>query len=222
MIDLPETLLLPVAEEKDGSVELLKATHPDGRTMPIAFTSLEALRNFALATGMASDGKELQHLEIPARSLLDQLIAADEPEICIDPMQENETILQYNRRGAVSRQVMEDGASMEVRKPETPLPDKYLEQLREVAVALPTVEAIWLMELEVRPAEADAEVTRRPLLVVRQSVGEDDDAFHEAFMELGDRWCETLPRGIGVDMLPHDAPPVKEHLEVSCLVYERK
>jgi hypothetical protein len=149
------------------------------------------------------------------------LEAGHEPQVCIDPMQECETTLSYNREGAVSRQYLPHGSLMEVRQPGFTLPPEYETELRRVAQSLPTVEAIWLMEMCVRPEKAEAEPEWRPLLVLRQSIPEGHPDFQDAFMEMGDRWCDSLPRGIAVDMLPDHARPVEGKLDNRFLLYRR-
>ena len=222
-IDLPEKLFVPLAElpAKNEPPSLLKATSPDGRSMAIAFTKLEYLEHFSKETGHTGKNGRLPHIVMPTSALLDELTEAGEPDICVNPLQEDEAILSYNRRGALSRQTLEHGEVMEVHEPPEALPADHLQKLVEVAEALPTVEQIWLMELQIKKHGSDKVEDARPLLVVKQRLAEGDDEFSEAFMELGDRWCELLPRGSAVDMLPHTAPPVAGQLADKYSVYKR-
>lgn len=220
--DLPSVLFVPALEPTPGAApEAIKATNPEGKTLPIAFTNVEGLHRFAAATRL--DPARLRLLEVKAEELLEQLVAAGEPEVCIDPMSERETLLSYNRAGAVRRAQLPHGAMLEVRPASFALPAEYLELLRDVASHLITVEAVWMMEMEIKKegvtSTDDKEI--RPLLVLRQNVPESDPAFHDAFMELGDRWCESLPRGVAVDMLPDFAQPLAGTLPDACLVYRR-
>lgn len=218
--DLPSVLFVPALKPAPGAApEAIKATNPEGKTLPIAFTSADELQRFAVVTRL--DLTRLRLLEVKAEELLEQLVAAGEPEVCIDPMTERETLLSYNRAGAVRRAQLPHGAMLEVRPASFALPAEYLDLLRTVASQLPTVEAVWLMELEIKKEGAAASDDKeiRPLLVLRQNVPESDPAFHDAFMELGDRWCESLPRGVAVDMLPDFAQPLAGALPDACQVY---
>jgi len=220
--EIPEKLFVPARVENgpDGGIEMVKASGPDGRVLPIAFTSLDYLKHFAGETGLDKAEPPVGHVEIATEELFSQLVSAGEPELCIDAMQECEQFLSYSRRGAVSRQTLDDGSSMEVREPSEPFEAEALAQLCQVAYFLPTIETIWLLELVVTDAKGN-ESPPRPLLVVKQNVEEESDAFHSAFMELGDQWCEQLQRGTAIDMLPHDAPPVKDQLKDTLVVYRR-
>ncbi|MCC6572266.1 MAG: hypothetical protein IT462_00625 [Planctomycetes bacterium] len=220
MTNLPEVLYVPALGDPEH-FEAVKATGPDGKSLPVAFTTAEYLDHFARATGM--DARGVRAVRLATGQLLDDLVASQEPEICIDPMQPSETLLSYNKTGAVRRAQLPHGSIIEVREPGAAMPGEYVKLLCEVAESLPTVEEVWLMEMRVKPERpaAGAEDEVRPLLVVRQSVPEEHEAFHDTFMEFGDRWCENLPRGIAVDMLPEFAQPVAGSLRESCRVYSR-
>ena len=222
-INLPDKVFVPVVRKKakEGEVlEAVKAVNPEGKNIPIAFTKADFLRHFAQVTGM-DKMEAMKCIEMPTSTLLDQLAAHHEPEVCIDPMQENETTLSYQKEGAVSRQYLPHGALMEVRPASFALPETYIDELRRVAEALPTVEAVWLMEMSIKNEGQEGEPETRPLLVLRQSIPEGHADFQEAFMEMGDRWCENLPRGIAIDMLPDHAQPVAGQLRQEFLVWSR-
>lgn len=224
VVNLPEKVFVPVVRKqgKQGDVvEAVKAVNPEGKQIPVAFTKPEYLRQFADATGM-SKMSEVKCMEMPTAALLDQLASHHEPEVCIDPMQESEATLSYKKEGAVSRQYLPHGALMDVKAPSFSLPENHLQDLRRVAEELPTIEALWLMEMAIRNEGQEGEPETRPLLVLKQSVPEGHELFQDAFMEMGDRWCETLPRGIAVDMLPDHALPVAGKLSDQFLVYQRK
>lgn len=220
MVDLPEILYVPALAD-GGNLEAVKATSPDGKSMPIAFTTVAFLEKFAGAMGL--DAGRMKAIKVGTGQLLDDLIASQEPELCVDPLQPTETRLSYNKSGAVRRAVLPHGSTMEVRPTPVPMPQEFLQLLREVAESLPVVEAVWLMEMAIKPEQQDGgpEAELRPLLVVRQTVPEEHEAFHDTFMEFGDRWCEKLPRGVAVDMLPDFAQPVAGSLVDACRVYSR-
>lgn len=222
-VNLPATLFAPAlkrAEDKDAPIQMMKATSPDGVSVPIAFTKLEYLQHFAEATGLSKMEPPVGHVEVASGVLLQQLAESGEPEIYIDPLQECETRLSYANNGVLSRQVAADDAVFEIHKPKVPLEPSHIELLRKVAASLPHVKRVWLMELSIRDKDDDNKIPiPRPLLVVEQDIGEDHEEYQDTWMELGDQWCENLPRGTAVDMLPHNAQPVAEHLVDECLVY---
>jgi hypothetical protein len=219
-LNLPQSVFVPVIRGKDGEPEAVKATNPEGKQVPIAFTTAEFLQAFAKATGL-DKAKGLECLSMDTAALLDQLAAHHEPELCVDAMQESETTLSYTKNGATSRQFLPHGTLMEVRPSSVALPERYLEDLKRVADSLPTVETIWFMEMALRKEGAEGEPEVRPLLVLRQSVPEGHEQFQDAFMEMGDQWCENLPRGMAIDMLPDHAQPVSGLLRNEFIVYKR-
>lgn len=219
-LNLPQSLFVPVIRAKDGGQEALKAVNPEGKQMPIAFTKVEYLQHFARVTGM-DKAPGLEYAIIGTAALLDELAAAHEPQLCVDPMQESEATLSYTKNGATSRQFLPHGTLMEVRPPSFTLPERYIEDLKRVAATLPTVEAVWFMEMALRKEGDTGDPELRPLLVLRQNVPEGHELFQDAFMEMGDQWCETLPRGMAVDMLPDHAQPVVGLLRDEYLVFKR-
>ncbi|MCC6465136.1 MAG: hypothetical protein IT463_07340 [Planctomycetes bacterium] len=224
-VDLPAKLFVPALSDHTqpgGGIQLVRATNPEGTNVPIAFTRMEYLQHFARATGMDKHNPPIGHVVLPTNELLEQLAVAGEPEVVIDPMQESEARLSYQANGVLARQQVDD-AVFEIAKPASNLADEHLEQLRKVAKSLPHVVRVWLMQITVveKDKEGAEAPAPRPLLVVEQDIGPDHDEYDESFMELGDQWCEGLPRGTAVDMLPHDAPPVKDNLLVECVVYTR-
>jgi hypothetical protein len=219
-LNLPRTLFVPVLRGKGGQPEAVKAVNPEGKQLPIAFTSAEFLKAFAGATGL-DKAPGLECLSVDTAELLDQLAAHHEPELCVDAMQPSETTLNYTKNGAVSRQYLPHGTLMDVRPAAFTLPEPHLEELRRVARSIPTVEAVWLMEMALRPEGKEGDPEVRPLLVMKQSVPEGHPDFQDAFMEMGDQWCENLPRGLAVDMLPDHAQPVLGLLRDELLVFRR-
>ena len=219
-LNLPESLFVPVVRTKGGEPEAVKAVNPEGKQMPIAFTKADYLRHFARATGLDKT-QGFECISIDTSELLDQLAANHEPQVCIDAMQESEATLIYTKNGATSRQFLPHGTLMEVRPPSFTLPERYIEALKRVAASLPTVEAVWFMEMALRKEGEQGDPELRPLLVLRQNVPEGHELFQDAFMEMGDQWCETLPRGMAVDMLPDHAQPVSGLLRDEFMVYKR-
>jgi hypothetical protein len=225
-VNLPEILFVPALRKADSDAsgfELLKAVSPEGVSVPIAFTKLEFLRHFAEATGLSGHQPPIGHVQIPAGTLLQQLAESGEPEVCIDPLQESEARLSYTNNGVLSQQIAEENAVFEIETPKVPLDEQHVERLRKVAASLPHVQRVWLMEMAIRDSADDNKLPiPRPLLVVEQDIDEKHDEFQDTWMELGDQWCEHLPRGTAVNMLPHNAPPVKDRLVDSCVVYSRE
>jgi len=219
-LNLPESLFVPMIRGDDGEPEAIKAVNPEGKQMPIAFTKAEFLQHFARVTGLDKT-KGLECVSVETADLLDQLAAHHEPQLCVDAMQETEATLSYTKNGATSRQFLPHGTLMEVRPASFTLPERYMEDLKRVADSLPTVVAVWLMEMALRKEGVEGEPELRPLLVLKQNVPEGHEQFQDAFMEMGDQWCETLPRGMAVDMLPDHAQPVAGLLRDEFLVYKR-
>ena len=222
-VNLPETLFAPALARAEGEVsnyQLMKATSPEGVSVPVVFTKLEYLQHFAEATGLSKHEPPVGHVQVPSGTLLQQLAESGEPEVYVDPLQECETKLSYNGNGVLSKQIAEENAVFEIHKPKVPLDEKFVELLRKVAASLPHIQRVWLMELTISDAEDENKIPiPRPLLVVEQDIDEKHDDYQDTWMELGDQWCEHLPRGTAVDMLPHDAPPVRDHLVDECIVY---
>lgn len=225
-VNLPEVLYAPALDKQgegdDTSYSLMKATSPEGVAVPIVFTKLEFLQHFAKQTGMDKHEPGVGHVQVPTGTFLQQLAESGEPEVYVDPMQENEVRLSYQNNGVLSRQVAEENAAFEIQKPKVPLEPEHIERLRKVAANLAHVERVWLMELKIIDTTNENKLSiPRPLLVVQQDIGEENEDYQDTWMELGDQWCEHLPRGTAVDMLPHNAPPVQDHLDDECLVYTR-
>ena len=225
-VNLPEVLFAPAMTEGEGesvTYNLLKATSPEGISTPIVFTKLEYLQYFAKETGLDQHKPAIGHIQIQAGALLQQLAETGEPEVFVDPMQESETKLSYQSNGVLTRQIADTDAVFEIQKPEEEFDSEMVDKLRNVAANLPHVIRVWMMELKITDSTDDDKTpVPRPLLVVEQDIDEEHDEYQDTWMELGDQWCEGLPRGTAVDMLPHNAPPVQNHLNDDCLVFERK
>lgn len=224
-VNLPETLYAPALDKEDSAnarYSLMKATSPEGVAVPIVFTRLEFLQHFAEQTGLDKHEPPVGHVQVPTGTFLQQLAESGEPEVYVDPMQESETRLSYQNNGVLSRQVAEENAVFEIQRPKVPMETEHVARLRKVAGGLPHIRRVWLMELKIIDKEDQDKLhIPRPLLVVEQDIGEEHPDYQDTWMELGDQWCEHLPRGTAVDMLPHDAPPVTGHLVDECVIYTR-
>ncbi|MHC4841172.1 MAG: hypothetical protein ACYTDT_09490 [Planctomycetota bacterium] len=221
-INLPETLFVPAFDKAEGStaISMVKATSPEGLSVPIAFTKLEYLQHFAKETGLDKHEPSVGHLQIASGQFLQQLAEEGEPEVVVDALQECETKLSYQNNGTVSQQIPEENAEYEVTAPKVPLDDEHIVRLQKVAESLPHVTNVWLLEISIKDKEDPDKIpVPRPLLVVEQDITEENEEFQDTWMELGDQWCEHLPRGTAVDMLPHNAPPVVDHLSDELKVY---
>lgn len=224
-IDLPEKLFVPAFKKpKEGDVySVVKATSPEGLSVPIAFTTLENLQFFAKETGLDKHEPAVGHVEIPAGEFLNQLAEEGEPEVIVDALQKSETKLSYDKNGTVSPQIPDENAEYEVNAPKVPLEQEHIERLKNVAKTLPHVLTIWLLEITISDKDdKDRIPVPRPLLVVEQDINDDNEEYQDTWMELGDQWCELLPRGTAVDMLPNHAPPVVDKLSKEVLVYTKE
>ncbi|MCK6439894.1 MAG: hypothetical protein L6Q71_06800 [Planctomycetes bacterium] len=225
-LNLPATLYVPARVRIDDpsgrDVEAIKAANPEGELVAIAFTNLDALEHFLTVLGLKDKDPSIIAMKVDASHLLEQLASAHEPKLHIDPLQDSESVLHYERQGVVSRHTSPTGAAVEVKPLGFLLPEPFLKTLGSVAESLSSVDVIWCLESTIKDAAtAEGEPSTRLLLAVKQSIGSDDPLFDAAFMELGDRWCELLPPGIAVDMLPHDAAPLEGKLPDQCIVYQR-
>ncbi|MCF6227578.1 MAG: hypothetical protein L3J82_02785 [Planctomycetes bacterium] len=220
-IDLPEKLFVP-AINTAATPEAVKATSPEGLSVPIAFTKLEYLQFFAKETGLDKHEPSVGHIEIATGEFLNQLAEEGEPELVVDALQKGETKLSYDKSGTVSQQIPEENAAYEVNEPTVPLEDEHIERLKKVATSLPHVLNVWLLEMTIRDKDDEDKIpVPRPLLVVEQDIEQDHEEYQDTWMELGDQWCEHLPRGTAVDMLPHHAGPVTDYLKDEVKVYSR-
>jgi hypothetical protein len=221
-VNLPESLFVPVssavAGRDNGGIEAIKAVGPGGVPVAVAFTARTHLDAFAGLVGLSAGAFGV--MEIPTADLLAQLADAAEPELCVDPGTADERHLHYTAPSVIARRHLPHGSGFEVRPPTVGLPVQFLDSLKKVAAGLPQIEDVWMLELALSGQEGEPDSVR-PLVVVRQSLERENEMFDEAFMELGNQWCETLPRGIAVDMLPHDAPPVADKLDAACRLYNR-
>lgn len=223
-VNLPEQLYVMTAtggdvrEGHDATIEAIKAVGPGGVPVAVAFTARNHLDAFAGMVGLPSGAYDV--MEVPTTDLLAQLADAAEPELCVDPGTPSEHHLHYSAPSVIARKADPHGDGFEIRQPSVGLPSEHLDSLRKVAAGLPQIEEVWMLEVAIAASNGSPESVR-PLVVVRQSLGRENELFDDAFMELGNQWCETLPRGIAVDMLPHDAPPVEGRLDAACRLYNR-
>jgi len=224
-VNLPSELLVPVAigardtpRAEGDPIDALKAIGPEGVPVAVAFTTQAALAHFAKLVGL----KQGSYTAIPVSSedLLAQLAEASETELCVDPASPTERMLRYSEPNVVTRATQPHGDDFHIGPPAAGLPEDHRESLRATAASLPFIEEVWLLEVTSGGSRMGPP-SSRPLVVVRQSIPRHHEQFDNAFMELGNRWCETLPRGIAVDMLPHDAPPLDGRLDDECRLYKR-
>lgn len=203
-IDLPEQLILIAAPDpKSGKLAFIKPRSPKGKDTPIAFTDTAKAQHFVIAANIVELKPQL--VEIPTDEVLEGLLTSGEADLCVNPMDATEAYLHYDLPNSIERREAPRPDAVEVCAATEPLAPSLIASLRKVARQMPVVEKIW--QLEIRDTTTTEPM--RTLLAVKLIDGATQDDHDQTFMILGVDWCEELPRGMAVDMMPLSATPVE-------------
>ncbi|MCA8939245.1 MAG: enhanced serine sensitivity protein SseB C-terminal domain-containing protein [Planctomycetes bacterium] len=215
-IDLPEVLVLIARrEEPNGKLAFIKPRSPEGKDLAVAFTDQSKAQHFVVQTSLRDASLSL--VELGTGEVLEGLLASGEVDICINPLDESETYLRYDEPNAIERRGKPDDDAVEVCRPKEELEPALLRTLSRVATEIPVIERIWHLEIN----ERDAKSSARTLLVLGFVQGTSQDSIDQTFMTLGIDWCETLPRGMAVDMMPLEAVPAGANVTELKPIYQR-